>query len=351
MPLARLAATPMLPTPLAPATLAREVDRLVGAPHRMLARTAGPSLSPALTERVPSPSALLALVRALTGRLIVSNPCAVVRLPWAAGAIARAALAQALRPAGRAGEAGGEAGGEAPDAGAANGRPADARAAADRRRLDALRARLPDAAAALAPGAAWAAAALYEPTTLTVRLAAPGTEPPEPEPVPAEAWLAYRLALVVGREGPPDEAAWARADAAVAAAPAVAWPPGPHGPTPWFARRVLVPDAQAAAHMDDATLARWANVTGRSGGARRDRYWFAESWERFCEPGRQVGYVSPALVARSWRPARVTVAATPWGGAVPVSPLTPEAERGTCVPPGYCLLDCIGTLDVSVVVV
>jgi hypothetical protein len=345
MPLARLAATPPLPTPLAPAALTRAIDALVSAPHRMLARTAGPSLAPALSERVPSPPALLALVRALTGRLVVANPCAVVRLPWAVGALARAALAQALQPASGAG---------VPD-GAPDGAPGDERLVADRRRLEALQTRLPGAAAALAPGAAWGAAVLYEPTTLTVRLAAPGTEPPAPEPVPAQAWLAYRLALVIGRDAPAGgvlpEDAWARGDAAVAGAPATAWPPGPRAGTPWFVRRLLVPDAQVAAQMDDATLARWAMLTGRGGGVGRDRYWFAESWERFCEPGRQVGHVLPDQVGRSWRPTRVPPAATAWGSAVPASPLTPEAERGICVPPGYCLLDCIGTLEVSVVVV
>ena len=63
------------------------------------------------------------------------------------------------------------------------------------------------------------------------------------------------------------------------------------------------------------------------------------SWQRFCEPGRQVGYLSPAFVARSRRV----------GGAMPAARLDAVVERGTCVPPGYCLVDCVGALELSVV--
>jgi hypothetical protein len=110
---------------------------------------------------------------------------------------------------------------------------------------------------------------------------------------------------------------------------------------PWFVRRVLVSDAVVARAMDPSTLARWAALTGRAGSAAGDMYWFAETWERFREPGRRVGHVTPADVARSRRPtARVTLAGAEYA---------PAAERGVPVPPGYCLVDCAGALEIAVV--
>jgi len=80
----RLAATPILRTR---ADL-RAVTRLARAPHRVLRALAGPWLVPPLAERLPVPPALRARVRALAGRLIVTNPCAAARLPRAVGALA-----------------------------------------------------------------------------------------------------------------------------------------------------------------------------------------------------------------------------------------------------------------------
>lgn len=332
--LTRLAATPPLRADLPPVGIARALADLVGAPHRALAHAAGPWLAPPLSPRLVTPPALLALVRALSGRMIVTNPTAVVRLPLAAGLLARAVLRRALAPAGP----------PAPRARAESVEDAlDVRVRAERRRVEALAARLPAAADALAPGARWARVILYEPTALAVQLAREGAATREPEPLSAHAVLRYRLALVVGRgDDPPPDAA---IDAAAAAAPATPWPPGRRADTPWFLRRLLIPDAQAAAHMDDGTLVRWGTVTGR-GMPRRDRYWFSESWERFREPGRHVGYVAPDYVARARR-------LPPGAGEASTSLVAPAldatVERGVCVPPGYCLVDCIGTLEVALV--
>ncbi|WP_284349446.1 hypothetical protein [Roseisolibacter agri] len=369
MMLTRLAATPPLRADAPPAGIARALADLVDAPHRALAHAAGPWLAPPLSPRLVTPPALLALVRALSGRMIVTNPTAVVRLPLAVGLLARAALQRALAPS------------VAPPAESPSTESVedarDVRVRAARRRVAALEARLPAATAALAPGARWATVILYEPTTLTVHLAREGVARREPEPLQAHAVLRYRLALVVGRadalptdalptdalptdalptdalptdalptdalptDALPTDAA---IDAAAAAAPATAWPPGRGGDTPWFLRRLLIPDAQAAAHMDDGTLARWGTVTGR-GMPRHDSYWFSESWERFREPGRHVGYVAPDYVARARR--------LPSAGGPSTSLVAPAldatVERGVCVPPGYCLVDCVGTLEVAVV--
>ena len=330
--LTRLAATPPLRADLPPVGIARALTDLIGAPHRALAHAAGPWLAPALSPRLVSPPALLALVRALSGRMVVTNPTAVVRLPLAAGLLARAVLRRALatpEP-------------PAPPAVESVEDALDVRVRAERRRVAALEARLPAAAAALAPGARWARVILYEPTTIAVHLAREGAARREPEPLSAHAVLRYRLALVIGRG---DLLADAAIDAAAAGAPTTAWPPGRATDTPWFLRRLLIPDAQAAAHMDDGTLARWGTVTGR-GMPRHDRYWFSESWERFREPGRHIGYVAPDYVARARR--------LPSDGGAPSTSLVAPAldatvERGVCVPPGYCLVDCIGTLEVALV--
>jgi hypothetical protein len=36
-------------------------------------------------------------------------------------------------------------------------------------------------------------------------------------------------------------------------------------------------------------------------------------------------------------------------GPSALSALTPAAEQGICVPPGYALVDCVGTLELAVV--
>lgn len=341
MSLARIAATAWLRSP---ADL-HAVSVLVGAPHRVLGAVAGPSLVPELTGRLPTPAPLAALLRGLSGRLIVTNPCAAARLPRVVGTLARAALRRAL-----AGDDGHE-----PTtysvAATARTRLHDARDAADARRLRALLAELPEPVRdGLAPGgAAWAAAALYEPTTLDVRFVDLPGAPSEPEPHPLVALPRYRLGLVVGAGPLPGAEGWTAVDEAARAAPAVRWPPAAE-PVPWFVVRMLVPDTVAARGMDPATLARWGALTGRAGPATPDRYWFAASWERFREPGRLVGCVTPAEIARSRR-----ARPSPPPGASGLAPtladhaLHPGVERGVCVPPGYCLVDCVGELEIGVV--
>jgi hypothetical protein len=159
----------------------------------------------------------------------------------------------------------------------------------------------------------------------------------------------YRLALVVGRGTPVED--WAAIDTAAAAAPAAAWPFGEE-PLPWFFVRVLVADAAVAATMDASTLAHWAGLTGRAGPASRDTYWFAESWERFGEPDRRAGHITPAAVARSRRrrlplPEPSAFQDATYGNAAQA--LNPLTEQGVTVPPGYCLIDCAGTLELAVV--
>ena len=340
MTFARIATTPWLRTP---AEL-HAVAALVGAPHRVLGAVAGPSLVPELTNRLPVPPALAALLRTLNGRLAVNNPCAAARLPRVVGPLARAALRRALGLDATAGGPGSEpADGYAPAASGV-GHPGDARDAADARRLRALLDRLPDDARdALAHGgAAWGAAALYEPTTLDVRLPELPMRPTAPEPHPLVARTPYRLVLVVGGGEPPPS--WDTLDDAAEQAGGATWPPT-EDPIPWFVVRVLVPDVVAARAMDPGTLARWGAMTGRAGAGARDVYWFADTWERFGEPGRRVGFVTPAEIARSRRAS--PPAAADWSSAA--AALTPAAERGVCVPPGYALVDCVGTLELSVV--
>jgi hypothetical protein len=315
-----------------PASL-RGVARTLAAPRRVLARAAGPWMSPPLSPRLATPATVGALVRALAGRLVVTNPCAAARLPRGVAAMARFALRDALDPQAAAAAPPGTfaftPGGPTGDVGAV-------RDAAERRRVHELLARLPDEArAALAPGSArWGAVALYEGAPATAYFDDSHAPPAAPEPHPLVALVPYRLALVVGRdEAPP---AWAAVDAAVATAPAVTWPVG-QAARSWFTTLLLLPDAVVAAAMDLPTLARWRTLTGRAGPAGRDAYWFAESWERYREPGRRVGHVTPADVAR---PRRASSADTM---------LTAQVERGVCVPPGYALVTCAGLLETSVV--
>jgi hypothetical protein len=330
MTLVRLAKTPWIRS----RAELHALNGVAAAPHRVLRAAAGPWVAPTLSDRLPASRGLMALVRALNGRLVVANPCAAAVLPLAVRELARAVLRHALDAAG--------APTPAPDP--ADDTPRhlsrDARLSADRRRLVALFARLPADCVAALDRASWGAAALYEPSMLDVHLSDAGTAPAAPAPLPIAAPLRYRLALIVGRGNPPES--WDALDAAAIAATPVPWPAGPlGGRLPWFHTRLLVPDALVTRRMDQATLARWAARTGRGGPATRDDYWFADSWDRFREPGRLVGHVTPADIARSRR------AHGSSGSAA--TALTPAVERGVCVPPGYCLVDCVGTLDVAVV--
>ncbi|MBV9879084.1 MAG: hypothetical protein JO180_01245 [Gemmatirosa sp.] len=326
----------------------RAIGTLVGAPHRVLGALTRPSLAPVLSGRLSTPSPLAALVGALRGRVVVTNPCATGRLPDAVGTLARAVLRPTWSPDPPPAV---EAPAFSPTSAPTPARM-DARDAADARRRAALLDALPDTTRpAFTSGAhAWAAAALYEPTTLDVRFVdTPHMPPAAPAPRPMAAAVRYRLALVVGAG---DGLTWADVDTAVAAAPAVAWPVGALVPMPWFTVRLLVADTDVAHGMDPGTLARWAAVTGRAGPASRDSYWYAETWDRFREPSRRVGHVTPAYVACSRRaappPSPPSLDALSFDTAGGLA-LTPDAERGICVPPGYGLVDCVGTLEIAVI--
>lgn len=329
----RIAATPWLRSR---ADL-RAVSVLAGAPHRVLRSLTGPWITPELSPRLPHLPALGGLVRALGGRMIVDNPNVVARLPRDAGVLAAAVLAARLD-----GSLGAPAGGSTPFTphSAEGGRTIDTRDATDRRRITALLAELPeDSREALRrqPPAAWAAAALLEPAALDVRLAgAGGGEPTAPARFIASP--RYRLLLAAGTGEPPE---WDALEAAGRGATAVSWPPAREEQA-WFFTSLLVPDAMAADDMNEEARAHWGAVTGRAGPSSRDRYWFADSWERFREPGRRIGHVTPQLVSRSRR--LRSASEYDVGGALA---LTPDFERGTSVPPGYCLVDCIGTLEVA----
>ncbi len=307
------------------ATLGASLPALAAADHA--------SLAPALDPRLPAPPALARLVRGLAGRVVVHNPVERTRLPApaAAGALALARHALGLVA-------------PTPTLAALG----DARDAADtaraRRLLDAFDAlgAGPRAAVAWAPGTR-VCVALHQAAVPTVRFsdapAAGGA------PTSLEALVDLRLTVLVDRgaaptapradeEPPPDGAL---VDAAALGAPGVRWPPA--APILWFAGRLLVADALAARGMDPPTLARWAQVTGRAGAP--DTYWFADTWARFCEPGRRAGFVSPAMVGLSRRAPHARREAAAYA-------FTPDADAGVWVPPGYCLLACWTALTVAV---
>ena len=227
----------------------------------------------------------------------------------------------------------------------------------------------------LAQGVRWAVLALYESPTPTVRLTTQGSDASNGSPnAVAVTEIGYRLVVTASTAVaddsalPPDD--WEVLDRTAIAAPAAAWPPrrgasrsGPHGEgaaasPPWFVTQLLVPDSWLSTHADPETLANWARLTGRSG--EPDRYWFPEIWDRFLEPGRRVGWLTANDV---WRPrrGRLPSAATPLRDEAaaddlpfnysPEPTLTPDLERGVGVPPGYALVQCVGTLEVSVVVI
>jgi hypothetical protein len=215
----------------------------------------------------------------------------------------------------------------------------------------------------LSRGVSWVALALYESATPTVLLDPFAGSEAGSRRVVATNDVEYRLVLAAGSKPFGD---WHSLDATAIAAQAVGWPPRPRRPhtsgemnlreePAWFVVPLLVPDPWLAEHADAATLAHWARLTGRSGAP--DRYWFPETWDRFLEPGRRIGWLTASDV---WRPRRgrlasatSTDAAPGWGDAPgqihPVSPLTPDLERGVGVPPGYALVQCVGRLAVGVV--
>ena len=249
-------------------------------------------------------------------------------------------------------------------------RALDPRGAYERRIAHALVSALPPSARdQWSGGVTWVSLALYESAAPTIRLDASGAadaSTASPSAV-AVVGIDYRLVIASG-SGPPRQ--WEALDAMAVAAPAVAWPirqrplhergQGKRQETSpfWFVAPLLVPDAWLAAHADAETLAHWARLTGRSGAP--DQYWFPETWDRFLEPGRRVGWLTAQDV---WRPRRGRLASaaeidddTPAQGGDPAAlyrpplTLTPDLERGVGVPPGYALVRCIGELSVAVIV-
>jgi hypothetical protein len=123
-------------------------------------------------------------------------------------------------------------------------------------------------------------------------------------------------------------------------------------PVPWFAVALLTPDAEALRLMDQSTQHFYRHVTGRMGAGSRDSYWFADTWERFHEPGRIVGCIHPDVLDHAIPVHAGAVGpaadATPSEEAFLFSPTmgerstwgeyTPRTERRFFPPPGYCLI-------------
>jgi hypothetical protein len=324
----------------------------------------------ALSSRVPAPRRLQSVVSALHGRLSVVNPTHSARLPAGLAAAVHGLIRVGFDGAALLAKNGWDALGLHPYArGYSRVRPGtDPRGTYELRMarslMNGLRTETRDQ---LAEGVTWAALALYEASRPTIRLTpSGGTDASDGTPsAVAMAEIGYRLVIVAGTAPLGD---WEELDHAVGSAPATPWPiprrarqGGGHeqdadrSPA-WFAAPLLVPDAWLAAHADPETLAHWARLTGRSGGP--DRYWFPETWDRFLEPGRRVGWLT---VNDVWRPRRGRLASAASPRAVEddddlpanrfgAMTLTPDLERGVGVPPGYAFVQCVGTLDVSVVV-
>lgn len=374
-PLVRVACTrPLVPPwPVAAGMAARFAA--AARPMPTIFRT--PMVAHALSAKVPAPARLRSLVAALHGRLSVVNGTNAVRLP--------AGLVAAIHGLLRAGFDGSallakdawDGGGLNPHARRYSRvrRAADARGGYELRMTRAFLNALPPSTRELLGGdVAWAALALYESPAPVVRLTGSGGNDATNRAANAVAIaeIAYRLAIIAGRGAADD---WTALDRIAIVAGASPWParhpavrdagqgPGAHRRDgdrvrPWFVAPLLVPDAWLAAHADPETLAHWARLTGRSG--TPDRYWFPETWDRFLEPGRRVGWLTANDV---WRPRRGRLASAS-SSADPDAPhddhpltprhggltLTPDLERGVGVPPGYALVRCAGTLDVAVVV-
>jgi hypothetical protein len=313
-------------------------------PRRLPTVARAASAHHALSPTLPAPAGLRRLVGALAGRLTVVNHPPSAVLPHAARALVRGLAWTALH------------GADGAPSAAVPG-PGDGRGARECALVRAWRARRAargdDTAWLAGGGAAWVAVALYEEDAAVVRRTAehgPGTGG-TPGTAGFNVALPYHVVVFAGTDAaaPP----WERLDdeAGRSLAPAGAEPA-----RPWFVGRLLVPDAWATARMPRDVRAEWAALTGRAGQA--DRYWYPESWERFLEPGRMVGCVSAAEVARS-HPGRLPGADDPprraaddatWAeprAPAPYATSAPRIERGICVPPGYCLLDCLGVVDVS----
>ena len=321
----------------------------------------------ALSSRVPAPRRLQSVVSALHGRLSVVNPTHSARLPAGLVVALHGLIRVGFDGAALIAKDGWDAMGLNPFARGYSRvrRGADPRGTYELRMARSLMNGLPaETREQLGDGVTWAALGLYEASRPIVRLMpSGGTDAPS---AVAMAEIGYRLVIVTGTT-PPDE--WGEElDRAVLSAPAMPWPIRGRSRqgganeqvadrTPaWFVTPLLVPDTWLSAHANPETLAQWARLTGRSGGP--DRYWFPETWDRFLEPGRRVGWLSANDV---WRPRRGRLASAPSpqaadddddlrAGRFGAMTLTPDLERGVGVPPGYAFVQCVGTLEVSVVV-
>ena len=305
-----------------------------------------PMVAHALTSRVPAPRELRALVAALHGRLSVVNSPHATRLP--------AGLATALRGLVRSGFDANVIGKDGWDTSHAL------------HMIRTLFGALPASARErLHSRTNWGALALYESNTPRVRRLSADDDPRAGNlaNAVAEAEIVYRVGLIVGSGTAPD---WGVMDREIDSARAFPWPVRKrlrHPPDsettndtqqPWFVGTLLVPDAWLSAHADPEMLAYWARLTGRSG--EPDRYWFPETWDRFLEPGRRVGWLTANDVWRRRRGRLPTAgsvdsdetAADEWAAKRYVAtPLTPDLERGVGVPPGYALVRCVGRLEVA----
>ena len=371
MPMARVVSTPALTAPWKTAAASAARFGRTVRPLPSMFRT--PMVAHELSPRVPAPARLKSLVTALRGRLAVVNLSGAARLPGGlVTAVCGLVRVGCNRSAIDASERWETAGLHPSGSGhSRSARATDARVAHERRMMHALVSTLPAATRERFPDEpTWVALALYESASPVVRLASgrPAENAAEARDAVAWAEIDYRLVIAVG-SGAPTE--WDALDAASMTAPAAPWPSNrrPERDTdrergadryrPWFSTPLLVPDRWFAAHADAETLAAWARLTGRSGVP--DRYWFPETWDRFLEPGRRVGWLTVADVWRP-RPGRLPSGSGPradhdlTGEQDPVLvrhpplTLTPDLERGVGLPPGYALVQCIGRLSVSVVV-
>jgi hypothetical protein len=365
----RVASTPILFAPWANA--AASAARFTATARRLPTVFRTPMVAHALSTRVPAPRRLQSLVSALHGRLSVVNPTHVARLPAGLVAAVHGLVRVGFDGAALTAKAGWEPLGLHPNARTSTRvrRGGDPRGNHELRMARALLSGFPSSVHdGLSEGITWTALALYESTAPNVRLIAPGGHDATDASASAVAMAAigYRLAIVAGSGTAPD---WQALDRVVATGPVVGWPlrlpaaqsgaaePASDQRAPWFVASLLVPDTWLSAHADPETLAHWARLTGRSGAP--DRYWFPEMWDRFLEPGRRVGWLTANDV---WRPrrGRLPSAASPEvedagleddpparrGGLA----LTPDLERGVGVPPGYALVQCVGMLELTLVV-
>ncbi len=296
----------------------------------------------ALSPELPAPAALVRLVSALTGRLTVATHAPAATLAREDVALVRGLVRAAFvgLPA---------APWPAAPRGATAAWPADGRAAYEATLAHGWLA-AHDAAGTFPVGRAGrVAVALYEGPLRVSAAGGGGTggareggsygRPRFAAEVP------YCLTVLAGADGGVPSAVAIDATAAAAfggARAGGAWPlVAPR--ERWFVGPTLLPDDVAVRGMSAETRARWAELTGRMG--RADRYWYPETWARFLEPGRRVGYVGAAEVERSRQGAvdvsNVPAATWPVAGSLGTA-FGPAVERGVCAPPGYCLVQCTG---------